>query len=355
MGIKKTGVKGTYWLDYRTPDGKRIRKSLNTTDLAEAKALEIKLRYDAKSITDRIRRGGITLSEAFQHALRVRDQWRSAKRLDSIELIYKSLEDHFGAKRPLSKITDEVLLDCAERLKRRGKSASTVNKRLSIVSVLFDEAIKWKKYKGEKPLMIRYKVKNGRRRLITPAEEATAISLCIQSSPYESAMAHLIVVLADTGLRLSEALGIQLEHINIEAESVMVVDTKTGEDRVVPLTRRALAILQKRNVAPVFQPLNDYVVSHIWRRIRKKMGLEHDKEFVLHAFRHTYASTLANAGTDSFRLQKVMGHKSIQSTQRYIKVSVSALKGLSSIIEERTNSYKTTAPPTASSNDTNDE
>ncbi|SFH55359.1 Phage integrase family protein [Nitrosospira sp. Nsp14] len=82
------------------------------------------------------------------------------------------------------------------------------------------------------------------------------------------------------------------------------------------------------------------------------MGLAHDKELVLHAFRHTYVSTLANTGSDSFRLQKVMGHKSIQSTERYINVSASALRGLSSIIEERTDKYQKEVTAKAQSPDT---
>jgi integrase len=335
--IKARGKKKIYWCDFHTPDGKRIRHSLHTTDLAEAKALEIKLRYDAKSTSDRIRRGGITLSEAFQHALRVRDSWRSAKSLGSIEAVFKRVAAHFGAKRPLSKITDEGLLQYGERLKRQGKTASTINKRLSLVSVLFGEAIKWKKYSGEKPLIIRYKVKNDRRRLITPEEEAQALSILrVSSSPYAQAMADLVVILADTGLRLSEALRINPRNVDMDNRALLVVDTKSGDDRIVPLTGRALEILKRRSVTPVFQPLNADRASHIWHRIRKKMGLEHDKEFVLHALRHTYGSTLANAGTDSFRIQRVMGHKRILTTQRYIKVSASALRGLSSIIEKRT-------------------
>jgi integrase len=306
--IKQRARSGIYSCDFRTPDGKRVRQSLHTTDRREAKKQEAKLKSPAKADSRR-REEDINLSEAFRHALRVRDEWRSAKRLDSVRQVYKSVEDHFGANRLLIQIDQEAILKYGEKLMQRGNTASTINKRLSMLSVLFTEAIRWKKYNGSKPLIIRYKVRNARKRLITPEEEARAISLCNSTSPYESAMADLIVVLADTGLRLSEALGIQPAHINMEAEAVMVVDTKSGDDRVVPLTGRALAILQRRNVAPVFQPLNAYVVSHIWRRIRKKMGLEHDKEFVLHSFRHTYGSTLANAGTDAFRLQKAMGHK----------------------------------------------
>lgn len=336
--IKQRARNGIYACDFQTPEGKRVRKSLHTTDRREATKREAKLKSEAKVALSCLE-GDIKLSEAFQHALRVRDEWRSAKRLDSIKKIYQSVEAHFGANRLLSQIDGEDILKFGEKLSRKGNRPSTINKPLSMLSVLFDEAIRWKKYAGEKPRMVRYKVRNARRRTITPEEESTAIALCIKDSLYESAMADLIVVLADTGLRLSEALGIQPEHINIEAEAVMVVDTKSGDDRVVPLTGRALEILQRRNMAPVFQPLNAAVVSHIWRRIRKKMGLEHDKEFVLHSFRHTFGSTLANAGTDAFRLQKVMGHKSIQSTQRYIKVSAAALKGLSRIIEERTRKH----------------
>jgi integrase len=352
--IKPMGKKRIYWCDFRTPDGKRIRQSLHTADWAEAKALEIKLRYDAKSTSGRIRKGGITLSEAFQHALRVRDSWRSARSLASIEAIYKHVAAHFGATRPLAKITDELLLQYGEKLQRQRKTASTINKRLSLVSVLFDEAIRWKKFSGEKPQVVRYRVKNDRRRLITPAEEAQAVSLCIQSSPFESAMADLIIVLADTGLRLSEAFRIQPRNVDMDNRMLLILNTKSGDDRVVPLTGRVMAILKRRNVAPVFQPLNADVASHTWRRIRLKMGMEHDKEFVLHAFRHTFGSTLANAGTDSFRLQKVMGHKSILSTQRYIKVSTSALKGLSNVIEARTQKYEESLAKTQST-DTTDE
>jgi integrase len=153
-------------------------------------------------------------------------------------------------------------------------------------------------------------------------------------------MADLIIVLADTGLRLSEAFRIQPRNVDMDNRMLLILNTKSGDDRVVPLTGRVMAILKRRNVAPVFQPLNADVASHTWRRIRLKMSLSHDKEFVLHAFRHTYGTTLANAGTDAFRLQKVMGHRSIQSAQRYIKVSASALKGLSSIIEARTSKYE---------------
>lgn len=75
--------------------------------------------------------------------------------------------------------------------------------------------------------------------------------------------------------------------------------------------------------------------SHIWRRVRTKMGLQGEHEFVLHAFRHTYGSTLANAGVDAFRIQQLMGHANIVTTQGYVKVSMDSLDVAPSILEKR--------------------
>ena len=59
---------------------------------------------------------------------------------------------------------------------------------------------------------------------------------------------------------------------------------------------------------------------------------------MLHAFRHTYGSTLANTGIDSFRIQKVMGRKSIQTTEKYVQVADSALEALLRLSRSVTNS-----------------
>ena len=75
--------------------------------------------------------------------------------------------------------------------------------------------------------------------------------------------------------------------------------------------------------------------SHIWRSVRTKMGLQGEHEFVLHAFRHTYGSTLANAGMDAFRIQQLLGHENIVTTQGYVKVSMNSLDIAPSIMEER--------------------
>jgi len=47
------------------------------------------------------------------------------------------------------------------------------------------------------------------------------------------------------------------------------------------------------------------------------MGLEKDNEFCIHALRHTCASRLVNAGVDLYVVKELLGHSSIQITERY--------------------------------------
>lgn len=349
MSIKRVGKKGIFWCDFRTSDGQRVRYSLHTTDKKEARELEAKLISDADARIKRVRKGGLTLAEAFAHALRVRESWRSAKSLYSIKGTYAQVESYFGAIRRLSELDDETLLAYGEHLKQSGKTPSTINKRLSVISVLFEEALKWKKYQGPRPTTVRYKVDNGRTRIITSGEEAQVLAILRSSNRLLwVAMADLVTVLADTGLRVSEALNLEAGHINLDAHSLLVTKTKSGGDRVVPLTERSLVILSERardRAKLLFDPLNGDTANRIWARVREKMGLADDEEFVIHTLRHTFATTLANAGIDSFRLQSVMGHKSLASTQRYVRISSEAVAGLSQIIEERTRTSKNTVLP----------
>ena len=338
MSIKKMGARGIYWCSfYPAPGAPRVRQSLHTSDKAEAQRAEARLKLEYEEKAKRVGEG-ITLGEAFKHAMRVRDSWRSAKRVDEIHQIYSLVVSYFGENATLSSLTDEAVIKYGEYLFDRGLAGGTINTRLSLINVMFESAIKYKKFDGRKPVFERYKVGANRRRLVTPQEEALMVSLLqAHGTQAADAMADLVMVLGDTGMRLSEGLGVVPDNINKEASVVLIRQTKNGEDRIIPLTERALGILIKRaHASPMFHTLTVNAADALWTKMRKKMGLADENEFVIHALRHTFASTLANAGVDAFRIQKVMGHKTITTTQKYVKVSSASLTGLSDIMAKRT-------------------
>ena len=59
--------------------------------------------------------------------------------------------------------------------------------------------------------------------------------------------------------------------------------------------------------------------------MRTDMGLDDDKEFVLHCLRHTCASRLVQKGVQIQVVQQWLGHKSIQMTLRYAHLNVNNL------------------------------
>ena len=63
------------------------------------------------------------------------------------------------------------------------------------------------------------------------------------------------------------------------------------------------------------------------------MNLESDKEFVIHATRHTCASRMVNAGVDLYVVKEVLGHASIQVTEKYAHLAPHKLIDAMSVLE----------------------
>jgi len=63
------------------------------------------------------------------------------------------------------------------------------------------------------------------------------------------------------------------------------------------------------------------------------MGYGTDKEFVLHALRHSCASRLVNAGIDLYVVKEWLGHSSIQITERYAHLNPTKLAQAAEALE----------------------
>ena len=61
--------------------------------------------------------------------------------------------------------------------------------------------------------------------------------------------------------------------------------------------------------------------------------MKEDKEFVLHALRHTCASRLVNKGIDLYVVKEWLGHSSIQITERYAHLAPQKLANAVSALE----------------------
>jgi site-specific recombinase XerD len=142
----------------------------------------------------------------------------------------------------------------------------------------------------------------------------------------------LILTLLRTGMRIGELLSARVEDLNLREQLVQIIEAhKNRVGRVVYLSADAVGALKKWMKTRKYQskyifygqdsgPLCYEAARAMFKSYIDKAGLAH-KGYTLHCLRHTYASELLNAGMPLQCLQELLGHRSIEMTRRYARLT----------------------------------
>lgn len=149
------------------------------------------------------------------------------------------------------------------------------------------------------------------------------------------------VVLSATyaaGLRISEACRLCCSDIDSKRMLLRVRHGKGGKDRFVRLSTRLLHLLRdywRAAELPASGPLFPFVDYHAVHRALAKAAAECGltKRVTPHVLRHSYATHLLETGVDLRTIQVLLGHSSIQTTARYLKVSTHQIKRATSPLD----------------------
>jgi integrase len=150
----------------------------------------------------------------------------------------------------------------------------------------------------------------------------------------------MIVVALKTGMRLGELLALRWIDVDLVAGRVMVRrnyvrghvgSPKSGKAREIPLCDEAIAALKMHRHLKgglVFcNKKGDYLTKEMAKcplpRAARKAGLARE-QFGWHALRHTFASHLAMKGAPAKAIQELLGHSTIEMTNRYMHLSPDA-------------------------------
>lgn len=148
-----------------------------------------------------------------------------------------------------------------------------------------------------------------------------------------------IRLLALTGMRLGEVLGLRWSNVDEAAGTVRLPDAKAGA-RTVPLAAPALAVLRSlgrgkgcvvTGLDPA-EPLPRWMVEKAWQRIRARASIPDGR---LHDFRHTAGTFAAQAGMNAFLVRDFLGHRTLAMTGRYVERHADTVKGAAKIVSER--------------------
>ncbi|MDT4786468.1 IS91 family transposase ISMno24 [compost metagenome] len=164
--------------------------------------------------------------------------------------------------------------------------------------------------------------------VILSAEEVTRF---FESAPSLKQRTILMTAYA-AGLRVSEVVHLQVTDIDSQRMVIRVHQGKSRKDRYVMLSPRLLEILRLywHEAHPrewLFpgdipgHPITRSAVALACDVARRRSGIR--KPVTPHSLRHAFATHLLEAGTDVRRIQLLMGHRSLSTTARYLKLATS--------------------------------
>ena len=144
------------------------------------------------------------------------------------------------------------------------------------------------------------------------------------------------------GLRLSELIHLQVTDIDSARMVIHVRQGKGAKDRLVPLSPRLLQELRAywrryRPSAWLFpgdkpgQPISGSNLQRRFGQLVQRVGLT--KHCSLHTLRHSYATHLLEAGVDLLTLKTLLGHKTLETTTRYLHVNSQRLQQTPSLLD----------------------
>jgi integrase len=329
----KRGKKGVFYMNFML-DGKRIFRSTGKYTKREAvlvEAAEKQKIMNEANMSPHERLAQMLLQDAADdvyetHWKHSKDAGRSYAR--SCNLVKKM------GNIPLGEINDETVARFLRKLDKERAAPGTVNRYLASLKMIL-------KIKKQDTSYIKLrKERKGRIRVISREEEQQILDLLRNTDHdkrryYYSDVADLVVVLADTGTRLGEALSMTYETIDFSSNLISIWVNKGDRPRSIPMTTRVRDVLATRQVANKVMPFQfeQHQAQNAWRWVRKQMGLMQDTQFVLHALRHTCASRLVNSGIDLYVVKEWLGHSTIQVTEKYAHLNPQKLADAVAVLE----------------------
>ncbi|MHC4266935.1 MAG: tyrosine-type recombinase/integrase [Planctomycetota bacterium] len=312
---------GVYWTCIRH-NGKKIQKSLETSDKKLARAIEAKIRTEIVegSYFEKLIGTKKTFKDMMDKFMKEHAPKVSVKMQSSYETSLKHFIPFFGEKNLLS-ISSKMISRYKVLRKEEGAAPASINKEQAMLSKAFNLTVKEWEWLKDNPVskVPREKLNNERDRWLTKDEEER---LLINSPEW---LREIISFALNTGLRQDELLSLEWNRVSLFRKTILIKKTKNGKPKTVPLNQIALDVLNKRSKLKSIK--NDLVFFNsngekmCRSRLRKafqvalkKAGI---KDFRFHDVRHTFATRLAQAGYDLYKISKLLGHMDIKMTQRY--------------------------------------
>jgi integrase/recombinase XerD len=230
---------------------------------------------------------------------------------------------------PSESPSQDELKDAVMRMREKGRKATGCNSAIRAINAY----LKWSGSTLKIPSLKEPE-------LILPTFTAMQVSRLVKWKPknfYQRRLHLLVLVLLDTGCRISEALTLRVSEIDFD-NLLVTLDGKGSKQRIVPFSFELRKILfrfvtdHRKQDALLFSSRSE---TKLGRRVMlrdvkllcKRLGFNPPAR-TLHAFRHTFAVNYIRRGGSVFHLQKVLGHSTLEMTRRYANLVTADLQAV---------------------------
>jgi site-specific recombinase XerD len=312
------------WWTCISHNGRKIQKSLETSDKKLAQAIEAKIRTEIVEgkYYERLTGQCKTFKDMMDKFMKEYAPTVSLNTQEGYKYYLKNLNRFFGNPGLMS-ITPKIVAKYKLYRRDYGASPSTVNRELYMLSKAFNLAVKEWEWLKDNPVSRVQKERENNEvdRWLKEDEERRLLG----KSP--DWLREIIVFALNTGLRQDELLSLEWNRVNLLRKTILIQKTKNNKPNTLPLNSIALNVLMRKYEGKVRSLKNDLVfISQTGTKIGKRnlirafaQALEKAeiKDFTFHCLRHTFATSLAQNGVDIYKIAKLLNHKDLKNTQRY--------------------------------------
>ena len=254
------------------------------------------------------------LTEAIEFTTQVRRAWKpTAKGYKTAMINIKHCVDVLGDVE-VDTIDAMSFIGIQECLTAEGKTPATVNRITSALSTVLT-VMKQFNYITDKPGFSNLKEPRGKQVFYTDVEVEQMIDA---SDSVGGEIKDIILFASKTGARRGEIEDLQWSDVDLSKGELVFLDTKTGEDRVLPLVGSLRVLVERLHSERTGSSVFDYDGAKILRELRKVQkiaGVSEEKNF--HTLRHTATSNLWKKGANLVQIMDTLGHRQSATTLRY--------------------------------------
>ncbi len=179
------------------------------------------------------------------------------------------------------------------------------------------------------------------RNILTPQEAKKIIESMDTTTVRGYRDRAIMEVFYATGIRSQELIGLRVADVNLEEELLRINEGKGGKDRVVPLSRVACKFLETyiKGIRPELlkesssdrlflsfrgKPIHRYNLGNLVKKYARLAGIK--KHVTCHVWRHTCVTHLLKNNANLRHVQAILGHGSLATTERYLRLTITDLK-----------------------------